>query len=320
MKTPKVSVLMAVRDGAAHLEASLASILGQSLEALELLVVDDGSRDSTPDILDREARSDARLRVFRNPAPSGLPAALNLAAKEALAPVFARQDADDISLPERLQAQLAALQDDPGLALVGTRYSLLDIEGELAARQGPVSNSLAEALTPGPCLFAHGTAMFRADCFHALGGYDTRFFYSQDLDLWCRFASAGYGVARVERPLYLWRVGPARPDSPKTVRQRQLTNLLRRRHVEGETIDLELEALALQPVPTSPAAAEDLCGYWTAMALHAAQDRRLSRGLACLAKCLGVGCIPSFLAIRGFALRLALGTSNPRGGELRRLA
>ena len=102
MSAPRVSVLMGVRDGAAHVREAVDSILAQTLADLELIVVDDGSTDGTVAIL--SAVRDPRVRVERRP-PEGLTRALNHALGRARAPLVARLDADDVARPERLAPQ-----------------------------------------------------------------------------------------------------------------------------------------------------------------------------------------------------------------------
>src|ERR1700734_3315203 len=99
--TPRVAVLMPVRNGARWLGDAIGSVLGQTLRDFELVVVDDGSTDETPRILDDFARRDGRVRIVRQDA-CGLVDALNRGLAEARAPLIARLDADDRALPERL--------------------------------------------------------------------------------------------------------------------------------------------------------------------------------------------------------------------------
>src|SRR5678809_456928 len=99
--TPRVSVLLASRDGARYLAESLASLAAQTLEDVEIVAVDDGSRDATSAMLERFARERAGVRVLRTEG-IGLAGALALAAKEAQGALLARQDVDDVSHPERL--------------------------------------------------------------------------------------------------------------------------------------------------------------------------------------------------------------------------
>lgn len=103
--TPEVSVILPVRDGERWLHEAVASVLTQTLTGLELLVIDDGSADTTPAILEQLRADDPRLIVLRQQR-EGLVAALNRGLAEARAPLIARLDADDVALPERLALSL----------------------------------------------------------------------------------------------------------------------------------------------------------------------------------------------------------------------
>ncbi|HKU56220.1 MAG TPA: glycosyltransferase family 2 protein [Gaiellaceae bacterium] len=117
MSRPRVSVLLPVRDEEPFLADCLASLSAQTLTAFEVVVVDDGS----PSIAEEHARGDSRFRVMRQ-VPAGMVAASERAREEARAPLLARMDADDVALPERLELQVAAIEEE-GLAAVGGRVS-----------------------------------------------------------------------------------------------------------------------------------------------------------------------------------------------------
>src|SRR5690242_9663076 len=101
MKTPDVTVLLPVYNGEAYLRSTVDSLLAQTFERFELLIVDDGSTDGTAAIA--RAFDDPRVRVERFETNRGLSAALNHGLQLAAAPLIARQDADDISRPDRLE-------------------------------------------------------------------------------------------------------------------------------------------------------------------------------------------------------------------------
>ena len=122
----RVSVVMPVRDGERFLVEAVESVLEQTERDLELIVVDDGSTDSTPRLL--AGVSDPRLRVLTQE-PRGLAPALNVGCSEASAPVIARMDADDVALPDRLERQLAFLDAEPEVALLGGGIVLVDEQG-----------------------------------------------------------------------------------------------------------------------------------------------------------------------------------------------
>ena len=132
--TPRVSVVLAVRDGAPWVGDAVRSILGQTLTELELVVVDDGSTDDTPQTLARFA--DARLRVARR-TQLGLTRSLNEGVSLARAPLIARLDADDVAAPERLARQLAFLDAHPEIGLLGTGAIEIDATGREVGRVVP---------------------------------------------------------------------------------------------------------------------------------------------------------------------------------------
>ena len=110
---PPLSVLLPARDAEATVERAVQSILGQTLGDFELLALDDGSKDGTRSVLERLARSDARIRLL-DAGGRGLVHALNLGLSHARAPLIARMDADDESLPERLRGAAGGALVGPG--------------------------------------------------------------------------------------------------------------------------------------------------------------------------------------------------------------
>ncbi len=198
---PDVSVVVGVRDGEARLEAALRSILAQRGVRLELVVVDDGSTDRTPEILAAFAAQDERVRVFRQQA-HGLTAALIRGCGEARGRFIARQDADEVSHPDRLRRQLDAFAAHPELALVSCwteqlapRGETLRVErgrGGTADRPVPMferDGGGALRVVAGPS--QHGSAMFPAELYQRVGGYRAAFGVAQDWDLWLRLAQHG---------------------------------------------------------------------------------------------------------------------------------
>jgi glycosyltransferase involved in cell wall biosynthesis len=197
---PLVSVVMPVRNGERFLAEALDSTLAQTLSDLELIVVDDGSTDSTPELLSRAAAADTRIRVHGQ-APGGLTVALNAGCRLAQAPLIARMDADDVMLPDRLQRQVDYLEGHAHVALLGGGIVLVDEEGREVDRE-PGRMAL-DFLVRNE--LTHATVMMRTDAFRALGGY--RLDQSEDYDLWLRFDER-YGVAAVPDPVIRYRLHP----------------------------------------------------------------------------------------------------------------
>ncbi|HEU0302960.1 MAG TPA: glycosyltransferase family A protein [Gaiellaceae bacterium] len=200
MSAPAVSVVMPVRDGERFLGEALESTLAQTLSDIELVVVDDGSSDATPDILADASRRDSRVRVSRQE-PGGLTVALNAGCALARAPLIARMDADDVMLPDRLERQVAHLDSHAEVALLGGGIVLVDETGREIDREpgrGRLDFLVRNELT-------HATVMMRADAFRALGGY--RLDQSEDYDLWLRFDER-FGVAALRGPAIRYRLHP----------------------------------------------------------------------------------------------------------------
>ena len=185
--TPRVSVVMGVRDGAPWVGEAVRSVLVQTLGDLELIVVDDGSTDATPDVL--AAIEDPRLRVERQ-APEGLTRALNRALALARADLVARLDADDVGLPQRLARQHAFLAAHAAMGLLGTAAREVDAAGrEVRVLRPPEDDAALRRLLIRRNPFVHSSVMVRRALLERVGGYDARLAVAQDYDLWMRMAA-----------------------------------------------------------------------------------------------------------------------------------
>lgn len=206
--TPRVTAVIGAYDSARTLRRAIDAILGQTVRDLELIVVDDGSHDDSVRIAREAAAGDDRVRVLDMGRNVGIAASLNAAIREARAPVVAIQDADDVSAPERFERQLAVLDARPEVAVVGSRMNEVDPEGrELAARtrfQGGPVNDVLLAFNPIP----NTSAAFRRQVVLDLGGYDTRYRYATEYDLWLRVAER-WKVVALDEPLATREMGTA---------------------------------------------------------------------------------------------------------------
>jgi len=212
--TPRVSVLLPVRDAAATLAAGLRSVARQTLRELECVVVDDGSRDESLAIARRHARCDPRFRVIATP-PRGLVPALEHGLAECRAPFVARLDADDCMHRDRLALQLRALDDAPGLAGVGCHVRMFP-RSALGAGMRAYERWLASIRSPDDvrreafieCPLAHPTLVLRSEVLRAHRYRDAG--WPEDYDLVLRLLGAGYALGVVPRRLLAWRHGSDR--------------------------------------------------------------------------------------------------------------
>ncbi len=203
---PLVSVVMSVHNGRPYLAEAVQSILEQSHQELELILIDDASSDGSSLDLAQFARRDPRVRLLRNPENLGLTRSLNRGLAQARGEFIARQDADDVSLPYRLAKQVAALEADPELALIGTGIIEIDARG----RQGALSlQPTRQAVIQRKMLFDnaffHPSVMWRRQSFQEHGlAYDPERRYGQDYELFSR-AVWRVKVSNLAEPLLLFR-------------------------------------------------------------------------------------------------------------------
>ncbi len=228
--TPRVTVLMPIRNGLPWIREALDGLSRQTFRDFELLVIDDGSTDGTSDFL--RAWRDDRLRVI--PASGvGMAAALNLGLGEARAPLVARHDADDVSAPLRLDAQVDYLRSHPSIDVLASAVDYIDAHGraidnawvKTIRRQQDVAQSPAQIaeLMPLTCCVTHGSVMARTSVLRAAGGYLQNIWPVEDYDLWLRLLPAA-SIAKLPHRLYRYRVHDAQLSAQ--AREQQLAGAL----------------------------------------------------------------------------------------------
>ncbi|MGK0358345.1 MAG: glycosyltransferase involved in cell wall biosynthesis [Bradymonadia bacterium] len=211
---PAVSVVMAVRDGAAWLDPTLRSLMKVRRPQVEFVVVDDGSTDATPAILAAALASDPRFCILPSP-KAGLVSALNRGLEAARAPWVARLDADDVLHPARLSRQLR-LATEANLDVIGSRIRCFPTQkiSRGLRRYERWQNSLLtqhdlalNRFVESPLV--HPSVMFRAAAVRAIGGYRDMG-WAEDYDLWLRLFAAGARFGKHPDHLTFWRDHPNR--------------------------------------------------------------------------------------------------------------
>ena len=206
--TPRVSVLIGAYNNAATLEPAIDSMLAQTVADLELLAIDDGSHDATPQVIARAAARDPRVRPLPMGRNVGISRSLNEGLAAARAPVVAVQDADDFSEPTRLERQLAVLDARPDVAVVGSRMDEVDQDGRPLAARTAFAAGDVNAVLPRINPIPNTSAAFRREVVLALGGYDPRYRYAMEYDLWLRVAEH-HRVVALDEPLSTRVMGTA---------------------------------------------------------------------------------------------------------------
>lgn len=192
---PDISVVMSVYNGARDLSKTIDSVLSQKGVSFELIVVNDGSTDQTPQLLEQYARRDPRIRVLHEQ-NQGLTRALVKGCAEARGKYIARQDAGDKSLTDRLVKQLGFIDREPGAAFIscGTRFvgpmgePLYDVIREVDGATEALQRLHLDKIQ-GPS--HHASTIFSKRLYEHVGGYRGAFYFAQDLDLWIRLAEQG---------------------------------------------------------------------------------------------------------------------------------
>ncbi len=197
---PKISVIMSVFSGEKYLAEAISSILNQTFADFEFIIINDGSTDATSRIL--ESFNDQRIITIHNPQNLGLTKSLNKGLKMARGEYIARMDADDVSLPNRLEEQLRYFELHPGTALLGTSIYMIDGDGKILGKTIMSAEPSKNALKGS--WFAHGSTMFKSEVVRELGGYNPLLRYAQDYELWLRIAKY-YEVRNLTQMLYKLR-------------------------------------------------------------------------------------------------------------------
>lgn len=237
-----VTVVLPCHDVEPWVDGALDAILGQSWTALDVLAVDDGSVDGTRARLEDRAAQDARLRVVVNERNLGLIETLNRAVADAPGAYIARMDADDLCHAERIERQMALLDAQPDVGVVGTGAWTADPTGRRVGARP------ARCTTPAGARFlglmatplVHGSLLARAEVMraHRYGaGEHAR--HTEDYELFTRMLAAGVALANLDDELYGLRVHPG--SVSRAHEELQVENFVRcaRRHL-ARTVDLDV--------------------------------------------------------------------------------
>ena len=198
---PKISVIMACFNSIFFVSEAVESILNQTFRDFELILIDDGSSDSTLDIIRRYELKDNRIIVIEKQ-NTGAADSRNKGIFLSRGDWIAILDSDDIALPMRLEEQFEYAAKNPGVLMVGSDCITIDKEGSPIKKHSYPVNSLQlkNRLRRNMAFPPHSSVLYRADVVKRLGGFNTRFVRSQDWDLWLRLAEEGQ-IACLNRPL-----------------------------------------------------------------------------------------------------------------------
>ncbi len=224
---PRVSVVSTVYNGEPFFDRAIPSILAQTYQDFEFIIVDDGSTDRTPELLGQVAAQDSRVRVFM-PGRLGPARASNYGTMQARGEFVARQDFDDVSYPERLRLQVARFEAEPELGVVGGSYLLVDQDrSERYIRMLPKDHRSIIRTMARRIPLAHTLATFRRKAWEDAGGYP-EVSNLIDLRFWLRVAKQGWRFANLPEVIgehYVYQNSFFVSSTPYLERQRDLARV-----------------------------------------------------------------------------------------------
>jgi glycosyltransferase involved in cell wall biosynthesis len=209
MNSPAVSIVMPVYNAEAYLAEAINSILSQSFSNFELLILNDGSKDSSGDLI--RSFSDPRIRYLENDGNRGVIFTLNRGIQSCKAPLLARMDADDIALPDRIEKQFEFMQTHPNAAVVASKVALINEQGKPIGywKEDNAHSTLQEIrefLPVNNCI-AHPSIMARTSIMTEMT-YMNHQTGAEDYDLWLRICAKGLEIHKIPEVLLKHRILP----------------------------------------------------------------------------------------------------------------
>lgn len=219
---PKITVLMPVYNGGKYLDLAIQSILGQTYEDFEFLIIDDGSTDNSLEIIRKY--NDPRIKLVQNEKNLGLPTTLNIGIDIAMGEYIARMDQDDISHPRRFEKQVGFMDKNPNISICGTWMKTIgDKSGILI--EAPKTNEEIKCSLLFCSGLAHPTVFMRKKDFDKYGlRYSADYLDCEDAELWIR-ALKYLQMESFQKILYFYRIHPA--QTCRTDNQRQKESIWR---------------------------------------------------------------------------------------------
>ena len=195
----KLSVILSVYNDITNIEKSIKSILNQSFKDFELLIIDDGSKDGTTEVISKLAELDNRIYPYYNKENLGLAKSLNILIAKSQGEYIARHDSDDISLPQRFAEQLNYLSTHRVDGI--TSRAFIKKNNRIIPRFKFYIPKKLLLKYKNPHI--HGTLMIKKNVINEIGNYDERFYYAQDYKLFIDLNNSNYKIRQLRKPLYV---------------------------------------------------------------------------------------------------------------------
>jgi glycosyltransferase involved in cell wall biosynthesis len=191
----------------AYITQSIQSILNQTLNDFELLLIDDSTNLETVSTIDSLVQSDARIKLIRASQRLGFVPALNMGLRQAKGEYIARMDGDDISVPERFELQISFLKTHPDIAVIGGAMDIINENNEKISHRDYATNPFKMKIySLFRCPVAHPTVMMHRSIVEQGFCYDEFFLKAEDLELWLRLIKNGYKIINMPNTVLRFRV------------------------------------------------------------------------------------------------------------------
>ena len=194
-----ISVILSVFNGEKHIANAIESVLNQSYEDFEFLILDDASTDNTNNIIKRYQKIDKRIELLKNNSNLGLTKSLNTLISKSKYEYIARQDADDLSLVERFSNQLSVINSGDYDAV--TTRAIIKGENTFTPNYSYYLPRRFVMKIKNP--FIHGSLMIKKSVLYDLGKYNEKFYYAQDYKLMSDLVKKNYKTKIIKEPLYV---------------------------------------------------------------------------------------------------------------------
>lgn len=193
-----VSVIMSAYNAEKSLGRSIESILNQSYRKIEILIMDDGSNDSTYQICQSYEKKNQNIKIFKNPKNIGLTKSLNILIKHSKGSLIARQDADDYSSTKRIEKQVEYLESN-NLDACTTRAKIINKNKKIPGFSYYLPTRIViKKKNP----YVHGTLLIKKSVIEEVGFYDEKFYYAQDYKLFSDLLKLSFKIKTKNECLY----------------------------------------------------------------------------------------------------------------------
>ena len=232
-KNPLVSVIIPAYNAAAYIRESVGSIIQQTYKNIEILIIDDCSTDDTLSIVKQIERQDSRVRVVSNAENLGIGANRDKGIKLAGGAYVCWQDADDISMPDRIDLQVEFMESHPKVGIVGGHITFFDQEGDGLTRKYDENDAALRSKIFKYNPVAQPACMMRRECFEKVGGYNPHYRLSEDLEMQFRIGEQ-YEFGNVQQVVLKYRQTPGSLTAAN-LRQMELATLEIRKKYKNST-------------------------------------------------------------------------------------